>query len=130
MTTYRSFKDVLARSLQNPEIRAEWDRTALARDVSIWLLRYRKDHNLTQTELADLLDWKQPAVARLERGEHEPSISTLHHLIDRLGSKAKISIEPDRVVLQFVGRTRPLRRRTRLVSRLRPGRRGLTPQPV
>jgi transcriptional regulator with XRE-family HTH domain len=130
MTTYRRFKDVLAESLQNPEIRAEWDRTALAREVSIWLLRYRKENKLTQQELADLLDWKQPAVARLESGEHEPSISTLHHLIDRLGTKAKISIEPERVALQFVGRTRPLRRGTGLVSRSRHTRRGLTLQPA
>ena len=79
MTTYRRFRDVLAESLQDPAVRAEWDRTALARDVAIWLLRYRRDHKLTQKELADLLAWKQPAVARLESGEHEPSLSTLHH---------------------------------------------------
>ena len=110
MTTYRRFNDVLAESLQNPEIRAEWDRAALARDVSVWLLRYRRDHNLTQTELAELLGWKQPAVARLESGEHEPSLSTLHHLIERLGTRARIDIDPEGIVLRFVGRARAPRR--------------------
>lgn len=114
MTTYRRFNDVLAESLQNPEIRAEWDRTALARDVSVWLLRYRRDHDLTQTELAELLGWKQPAVARLESGEHEPSLSTLHHLIERLGTRARIDIEPEGIVVRFVGRARaPIRDRRR-----------------
>ena len=106
MTTYRRFKDVLAESLRNPEVRVEWDRTALAREVSIWLLRYRKHHNPTQTELAELLGWKQSAVARLESGEHEPSVSTLHHLIERLGSRARIDIQPEGVALRFYGRRR------------------------
>ena len=108
MTTYRRFKDVLAESLKNPAVRAEWARTALGREVSIWLLRYRKDHNLTQTELADLLGWKQAAVARLESGEHEPSLSTLHHLIERLGARARIEIDAEGVALHFIGRPRRL----------------------
>jgi len=107
MTTYCRFKDVLAESLRNPAVRAEWDRTALAREVSIWLLRYRKDRNLTQTDLAELLGWRQPAVARLESGEHEPSVSTLHHLIERLGTRARIDIQPEGVALRFLGRRRP-----------------------
>jgi transcriptional regulator with XRE-family HTH domain len=106
MTTYRRFKDVLAESLRDPKLRAEWDRTALAREVSIWLLRYRKDHHLTQTELAELLGWKQSAIARLESGEHEPSVSTLHHLIARLGTRARIDIQPEGVTLHFFGRRR------------------------
>jgi len=109
MTTYRKFNDVLAESLQNPEIREEWDRTALARDVSVWLLKYRHDHNLTQTQLAQLLGWKQPAVARLESGEHEPSVSTLYHVIARLGCKARISIAREGVELRFIGRPRSVR---------------------
>jgi len=110
MKTYRRFKDILAEALQNPEVREEWDRTALAREVSIWLLQYRRDHNLTQTELAQLLGWKQPAVARLESGEHEPSVSTLHHLIERLGARARIDIQPEGVALHFLRRPRSPRR--------------------
>lgn len=125
MTTYRRFRDVLEESLKDPEVRAEWDRTALARDVSIWLLRYRKEHGLTQNQLAEQLGWRQPAVARLESGEHEPSLSTLHHLIEHLGGKVRIDIEPDRVVLKFAARRRALRsaRATRRPLQ-RPPRRG------
>ena len=39
MAAYRSFDEVLEDALQDPQTRAEWDRTQLARDVSIWLLR-------------------------------------------------------------------------------------------
>ena len=83
-------------------MRAEWDRTQLATSVSVWLLRYRKERGLTQTELARQLGWKQPVVARLESGEHEPSFATLHHLVQRLGATARIEIAPDHVQVRFV----------------------------
>jgi transcriptional regulator with XRE-family HTH domain len=116
MTTYRSFKDVLDDQLEDPEVRAEWDRTALARQVSIWLLRYRRDHGLSQRELANLLGWKQPAVARLESGEHEPSLSTLRHMVERLGSRVRIDIEPEGYAMHIL--TRHRRRAKRRVLEL------------
>jgi transcriptional regulator with XRE-family HTH domain len=97
MTTYRKFDAVLARSLEDPEVRAEWDRTALARELSIWLIRYRQQHGLTQTALAELLGWRQPMVARLERAEHEPSIATLQYLGAQLGLRTKIEINGNEV---------------------------------
>src|SRR5437870_5294103 len=106
MSTYVPFEEVLAEDLQDPEERAEWDRTQLARDVAAWLLLYRKRHGLTQTQLAEQLGWRQSVVARLESGEREPSIATLHHLVERLGARARIDIRPERVALHFLGRPR------------------------
>ena len=106
---------MLEKSIQDPEARAEWDRTQLATSVSVWLLRYRKEHGLTQTELARQLGWKQPSVARLESGEHEPSFATLHHLVQRLGATARIEIAPDQVQVRFVKRLP--RGRAKLVQR-------------
>jgi transcriptional regulator with XRE-family HTH domain len=91
------FKEVLEEALQNPDVRAEWDRTRVAQEVSTWLLRYRIENDLTQAELAQLLGWQQPIVARLESGEREPSLATLHRLVERLGASATISIRPERV---------------------------------
>ena len=39
----------------DPEFRAEWERTALARAVSVAIVRYRADHDLSQRELAERL---------------------------------------------------------------------------
>src|SRR6476660_4941969 len=102
--TYRSVDDVLEDGLRDPEVRREWERTRLAREVAIWLVRYRAQHHLTQAALARRLGWKQPAVARLEIGEHEPSIGTLQHLVETLGGAARIDIDPDGVQLHFVKR--------------------------
>jgi transcriptional regulator with XRE-family HTH domain len=114
MSNYRPFEDVLEDSLKDPETRAEWDRTQLASDVSIWLLSYRRDHKLTQTELAAMLGWKQPVIARLESGEHEPSLATLRHLVAQLGASARIDLHSDGgVAVRFTGpRRQGARRRT------------------
>ena len=39
----------------DPEYRAEWERTRLAHDVAMRVLGYRVEHKLTQTELGRLL---------------------------------------------------------------------------
>jgi transcriptional regulator with XRE-family HTH domain len=96
-----SFKEVLDQALQDPEVRAEWTRSQFARDVATWLLRYRVANDLTQTELAELLGYRQSVVARLESAEHEPSISTLHTLTERLGTTATVVVRPDGVAVHF-----------------------------
>jgi ribosome-binding protein aMBF1 (putative translation factor) len=60
-----------------PEYRREHERTRLANDVAIRVIQYRAMHGLSQAELARRLGTRQPNVARLESGEHEPTIATL-----------------------------------------------------
>lgn len=85
---------VLADELRDPEFRAEWDRLALARAVGQSLMRYRVQNSLSQRKLADVLGIKQPQVARLEAGQHDPSFGTLRLLSDRLGMEFLVDISP------------------------------------
>ena len=71
---------VNAERRQDPEFRAEWDRTAFAHDVALRILRYRADNNLTQTALARRVGMTQSVIARLESGDQPPSIQTLAKL--------------------------------------------------
>lgn len=71
---------VRERRKDDPEYAAEADRLALASEVSLALVHYRSEHGLTQTEFGAMLGWKQPHVARLERGDVAPSIETLQRL--------------------------------------------------
>lgn len=64
----------------DPEYAAEYERTRFANDVAIMVLKYRTEHHLTQAELARMLGMRQPHIARLESGEHEPTVSTLARL--------------------------------------------------
>jgi transcriptional regulator with XRE-family HTH domain len=56
------------------------------------VIGYRIDNGLTQTGLARLLGMHQPAIARLEAGNHEPSLATLSKLARVLGIEFHIDI--------------------------------------
>lgn len=71
---------VINEQRQDPAFRAEWDRTAFARDVALRIIEYRAEHQLTQTALARLVGMTQSVIARLESGDQPPSIQTLAKL--------------------------------------------------
>ena len=91
----RSSRDLVANDLeQDAEFKQEWERTALARAVALVVVGYRARHGLSQRKLADLLGWKPSQVARLELGEHNPSLETLIHLSQRVGLRLVLTINP------------------------------------
>lgn len=88
-------EEMLAERLDaDPEYRHEWERTALARAVAVKVISYRAEHGLSQTVLAKRLQMTQPAIARLESGEHNPTFPTLLRLSEALGVELAIDIAP------------------------------------
>ena len=87
-------EDMLARDLQNPDFRREYERLALANTVSVEIVRYRAKHHLSQTALAKRLGMNQSAIARLEAAEHNPSFETLCRLSSALGIEFLVDIAP------------------------------------
>lgn len=87
--------ELIAKQLgTDPEFRAEWERTALARAVAVAIVRYRADQDLSQRELAERLGMKQPQVARLELGEVNPSMDTLMRISSSLRIEFTIDVRP------------------------------------
>lgn len=89
-------KDVLTKHLERPAFRAEWERSALARAVAVAVVGYRAEHQMTQTQLARRLGVRQPHIARLEMGEHTPSIEMLQRLSRVLGLRFIVEVAPVR----------------------------------
>lgn len=89
-----TYDQALAEWLTEPDFRARWEATALAREVACFLVRYRTERSLSQTALAKQLGMTQSQVSRLEDGEHEPRVATLRRLSDALGMTLTLSIEP------------------------------------
>jgi transcriptional regulator with XRE-family HTH domain len=87
----------------HPEYRREWERTALARAVAVKVISYRAERGLSQTALAKRLQMTQPAIARLERGEHNPTFPTLLRLSNALGVELAIDIVPTGKEPQLIG---------------------------
>lgn len=99
ITDMQDNDQVLKAALRDPVFRAEWERTAVARAVGKRVVDYRVLHGLTQTALARQLGMKQPAVARLEAGEHNPSFETLGRLSSVLGIEFHIDVTPAGVAM-------------------------------
>lgn len=95
LTDLKSHDQVLQESLRDPEFRKEWDRTALARAVATWMVTYRAEHGLSQSALARRLGMQQSAIARLEAGDHIPSLLTLWRLSQGLGIAFHIEVTPE-----------------------------------
>jgi ribosome-binding protein aMBF1 (putative translation factor) len=95
LSELKSAEQVLADQLQDPAFREEWDRTALARAVATRVVTYRAMEGLSQAALARKLGVSQPLVARLEAGEHEPTLTTLSRLARHLGLEFHIDITPN-----------------------------------
>jgi transcriptional regulator with XRE-family HTH domain len=88
------FEQILEEELRGPEFRAEWERLAPARAVANRLILYRAEHGLTQTALGRRLGMPQSAIARLEIGEHNPTLQTLLKLTDVLGLEILVTVTP------------------------------------
>jgi transcriptional regulator with XRE-family HTH domain len=90
----KDWRDLLAEDLRDPDFRTEWEASAPARAIAIRMMEYRADHGLSQTALGRLLGMSQPAVARLEAGEHLPTLGTLRRISEALGIEILVSIRP------------------------------------
>lgn len=86
---------LLAAQLRDdPEFRAVWERTAVARAIAVAVVRYRAEHRLTQRDVATRLKMAQPQVARLERGDVNPTMDTLMRVAGGLGIELVINLRP------------------------------------
>ena len=90
--------------MRDLDYRREIERTRLANDVAIKVIRYRVTHNLSQAALAHLVGMRQPNIARLEAGDHEPSLSTLSRLSAALGQDFSVDVKPDHMKLRYAVR--------------------------
>ncbi len=94
LSELKTGKELLAQHLEDPAFRQRWERTALARAVALRLAAYRAEHGLSQTALAKVLGMRQPAVARLEAGERNPTWETLGRISNALGFEFLVDIAP------------------------------------
>jgi ribosome-binding protein aMBF1 (putative translation factor) len=104
MSELRSADEIHENDMRDLDYRREYERTRLANDVAAKVIAYRAKHGLSQSQLARMLGWRQPHVARLEAGDHEPSLSTLARLSSVLGLDFSVEVKPDRMRLRYTVR--------------------------
>ena len=89
-TSFRQFK---TKTLKNKVVKAEYDALAPEYDVIRTIIKNRLKKGWTQTELAEAIGSRQPVISRLERGEGNPSLQTLHRVAKALDLQLKVSMK-------------------------------------
>lgn len=93
-------EEIHERDMSDAAYLAEYERTRLANDIAIRVLLYRTENGLSQSGFGRLIGMRQPQVARLESGEHEPSLVTLVKLAGAFGEHLTIDIKSDGACLR------------------------------
>lgn len=87
------FKDFFDKAMQDPEIKAEYDRLGPEYEIIESIIKKRLEKNLSQKQLAEKMGTKQSALSRLESGTYNPSLLFLKKIATALDSKLSISIK-------------------------------------
>lgn len=74
--------------------RDELDRDFESFKIGLLLRKAREEKNLTQDQLAELIDNKRTYISRVENNGSNLTLKTLYDIVEKgLGGKVKISIE-------------------------------------
>lgn len=64
-------------------------------DIACKIINYRIDNDMTQEDLANVLDITQAMVSKLESGEYNPSIGFLFKISQKLNWKLELTFEEE-----------------------------------
>lgn len=87
-------KQLRAKALDNPEVKAEFEKQGDEFALLVEFLKARAAQGLTQAQVAEKIGTTQSAVARMEsgRGKHSPSLATLSRYAEALGCKLEVRL--------------------------------------
>ena len=88
------FKDFKKELLANPNIRHHYEVLKPKYEIIQALIARRNELSISQRELARLVGMHQPAICRLERGDHNIMIGTLFKVADALDMALGIHNRP------------------------------------
>jgi ribosome-binding protein aMBF1 (putative translation factor) len=88
-----TFKQFKTKILKNPVVKDEYEALEPEYEVVKTIISQRIKRGWSQTELAKAVGSRQPVISRLERGEGNPSLSTLHKIAKALDLSLQVSMK-------------------------------------
>ena len=85
------YDDFEAELLKKPEIRGEYEALKPKYEMIKTLIECRNQLRMSQTQLAETIGTKQPAISRLERGSYNTTLGTLFKVASALDLDISIS---------------------------------------
>lgn len=91
MTT--SFQQFKSKALKSPVVKTEYDALGPEYELVKTIIRERINRGWSQTQLAEAIGSRQPVISRLEQGNGNPSLSTLHKIAKALNLSLQVSMK-------------------------------------
>ena len=88
------FNDFLKEQLNDPEFKAEYEALQPERAIIQAIIEARRQSGLTQKELSERTGITQGDISKLERGNANPSLSTVQRLAAGMGMTVKLEFIP------------------------------------
>ena len=79
------------REMKDPEFRKHYEALELEYQIIHLIIKARRERNITQKKLAEMMGTSQSVVARFESGKGNPTLSFLQKLTFALGAKLKLT---------------------------------------
>lgn len=76
---------------KGPDFAAHLEQARAEVRVAVAVAQLREQRGMSQRDLARQTGIKQPQIARLEKGDHLPTLDTLWRLLDALGARIELS---------------------------------------
>ena len=86
-----TFEEDLAKRLQNPEFKKEWDASEAEYQLACKLIETRIKGKMSQRDLAKKVHTSQAAISRIEGMYGNPSLDLLKRIAAALNTKLQIS---------------------------------------
>lgn len=90
-----AFESFVAKQLEDPVFKAEYDALALEFSIIHAMIEARKKSGLTQKDLAIKTGLSQGDISKIERGNANPSLNTLKRLADGMEMSLKLVFVPN-----------------------------------
>ena len=81
--------------MQDAAFRSEYEALQPERDITMYLVRARKEAGLTQAELSEKTGISQADISRLENGTRNPSLALLNRIAEAVNSTLRIEFVPN-----------------------------------
>jgi len=78
--------------LKNKEVQSELKMNEAEYKIIEEIILARRERNLTQKDLAELIGTKQSNISRLESGNYNPSLDFLQKIASAMGKKLEVRI--------------------------------------
>lgn len=82
--------DFLAEEMQDPEFRELWEQTSPQVNFALALAYAREQRGMTQKQLAEASGIGRSVIARLESGDHAPTLATQAKLAYALNARLEV----------------------------------------